>query len=449
MFETEQKFLQTLEQRLSREKYTAYGAKLHLKSFASGLATIEVPNVFIKKQVHGQDHKVIFAALSVHLPNLKRVECVIAEEAAGKRTRRREESKMVDWTTLVGIEAQKTTTSRDHVTGLNPKYQLQNFIVGSNSDVAYNAALAIIDQPGSRYNPLYIYGGVGIGKTHLIQAIGNEIVKNDPKMRVKYITMEVFYRDFLDSLRKKVQDWSQKYRNVDVLIVDDIQFIEGKEKSQEQFFHVFNELHQENKQIIISSDRHPSTISGLTDRLLSRFTQGLIIDIQAPDLETRCAIIEAKTADLGMSLDAEIVERIAEYIRSNVRELEGVLNKLQLEMTRGRVITAVTLDHLLSTTTPTRTLSPKLVVRKTAEFFHISLEEITSEVRSSHILLPRQIAMYLIRTELGVSFPKTAAELGKGDHTTAMSACKKIERLLSSDITLRTQISQIKETFYV
>jgi chromosomal replication initiator protein len=448
MFEVEQKFLQTLEQRLSREKYTAYGAKLRLKSFTDGLATLEVPNIFIKKQVHGQDHQIIFAALSVHLPNLRIIESTIAEEAIGRRTRRRQDGgETIDWTKTT-IGAEHTTTARDHMTGLNPKYQLQNFVVGSNSDVAYNAALAVIDQPGSRYNPLYIYGGVGIGKTHLIQAVGNEIVRRQPKMRVKYITMEIFYRDFIEAIRKKVNDWAQKYRNVDVLIVDDIQFIEGKEKSQEQFFHTFNDLQQEGKQIIISSDRHPSTISGLTDRLLSRFTQGLIIDIQTPDLETRCAIIEAKTASMGFSLDSAITEKIAEYIRSNVRELEGVLNKLQLETARGRLITVGSLDQLLMTTTPTRTLSPKIIIKKTADFFHLSLDEITSESRSKHILEPRQIAMYLLRTELNLSLPKIATEFHKKDHTPVLNAMRKLDRLLSTDLTLRTQVNQIKESLH-
>ncbi|MCL2095048.1 chromosomal replication initiator protein DnaA [Candidatus Saccharibacteria bacterium] len=447
MLDVEHKFLQTLEQRMTNEKFTAYGSKLKLKAFSGGTATIEAPTIFIRNQVNGRDHDTVLSALSVHLPNLETIECVIAQEvSAPSGTRRKKDDRMVDWTTTVS--SRSTTTSRDHMTGLNPRYQLQNFVEGSNNDGAYNACLAVVDQPGGRYNPLYLYGGVGVGKTHLIQAVGNEISRKDPKTRVKYITIETFYRDYIDAIRKKVADFSQKYRNVDVLIVDDIQFIEGKEKSQEQFFHTFNDLQQEGKQIIISSDRHPNTISGLTDRLLSRFTQGLIIDIQSPDLETRCAIIEAKTAAMGFELDPTVVEKIADHVRSNIRELEGVLNKLQLESTRGRPITISTIEQLVTTTAPSRTVSPKVITKKVADFYHLSVEEITSEVRSKHILEPRQIAMYLLRTELHLSYPKIATEFKKKDHTPVLNAMRKIELLLSTDMTLRSQINQIKESLY-
>lgn len=335
--------------------------------------------------------------------------------------------------------------------GLNPKYTFDNFIVGSSNDFAYSAAQAVANNPGTKYNPLFLYSGVGLGKTHLMQAIGNEIIKKNPKARVLYITSETFIQEFLDTVRFKKQDFSSKYRNVDVLIVDDIQFITGKEATQESFFHTFNELHQKNKQIIISSDKPPKSIPTLTERLRSRFEWGMTIDIQMPDFETRCAIIDAKASLSNVKLSMPTIEYFANNFRTNIRELEGALNRFlaYVEM-RELEPTIETAEGLLNNVKSTRPqhLTAKQVISKTARHFQIETEEICSSKRSKHIVIPRQIAMYLLRSELHMSFPKIAKELGRKDHTTAIHSIEKIEKDITINPIIRENIATIREALY-
>ncbi len=336
-------------------------------------------------------------------------------------------------------------------TGLNPRYTFDNFIVGSSNNFAYTAAQAIAQNPGTKYNPLFLYSGVGLGKTHLMQAIGNEIIKNNPKARVLYVTIETFVKEFLESIRFKKDDFSARYRNVDVLIVDDMQFITGKEKTQEEFFHTFNALHQKNKQIIISSDQPPKSIPTLTERLRSRFEWGMTIDIQMPDFETRCAIVDAKANLSGVSLETNVIEHIANNFRTNIRELEGALNQLlaYAEM-QGMTPSIEMADALLSNVKTSRPqhLTAKQVISKTAKHFQIETEEICSSKRSKHIVIPRQIAMYLLRSELHMSFPKIAKELGRKDHTTAIHSIEKIEKDSKLNPAIRDNIASIRESLY-
>lgn len=335
---------------------------------------------------------------------------------------------------------------------LNPRYTFSNFIVGSSNDLAYTACQAVAQYPGIKYNPLFLYGGVGLGKTHLAQAVGNEITKNQPEMRVLYISSETFVKDFLESIRFKKKGFSDKYRNVDVLIIDDMQFIAGKEKTQEEFFHTFNALHQNNKQIIISSDKPPKSIPTLTERLRSRFEMGMTIDIQMPDYETRCAIIEAKSALSGVELARETVEYLANNVKTNIRELEGALNQLLAysEM-RGVAPDVSTAEGLLGNVRRSRPqhINSKQIVDKTARYFSLTTVEICSEKRDKHIVTPRQIAMYLLRSELHLSFPKIASELGRKDHTTAIHSIEKIEKAIKLDFTIREQVAEIRERLYV
>lgn len=335
--------------------------------------------------------------------------------------------------------------------GLNPKYTFENFIVGSSNDFAYSAAQAVAQNPGTKYNPLFLYSGVGLGKTHLMQAIGNEIIKNNPKARVMYVSIETFVQEFLDSIRFKKTGFSDKYRNVDVLIVDDMQFITGKEKTQEEFFHTFNALHQGNKQIIISSDKPPKSIPTLTERLRSRFEWGMTIDIQMPDFETRCAIIDAKASLSGVQLDMATIEFFANNFRTNIREMEGALNQLLAfaEM-RGIEPSVEAAEGLLSNVKSTRPqhLTAKQVIIKTAKHFQLDYEEICSSKRSKHIVTPRQIAMYLLRSELHMSFPKISKELGRKDHTTAIHSIEKIETDIKINPIIRENIATIRESLY-
>jgi len=335
---------------------------------------------------------------------------------------------------------------------LNPRYSLENFIVGSSNDLAYAACQAVAVNPGTKYNPLFLYGGVGLGKTHLMQAVGNAIIKQDPSAKVLYINTETFVKEYVEMIRFKKKSISDKYRSVDVLIVDDMQFIAGKQATQEEFFHTFNALHQANKQIIISSDKPPKAIPTLEERLRSRFEWGMAIDIQSPDFETRCAILQTKANQSGFTLNRETVEYLASTIQNNIRELEGGLNQLLAfcEM-RGMEPDLQTAQGLLGSVRQTRPhhLTPRQVIEKTAKHFQLEPVDITSAKRDKHIVVPRQIAMYLLRSELHLSFPKIASELGRKDHTTAIHSVEKIEKAIKLDFIVRQQITDIREKLYV
>lgn len=333
---------------------------------------------------------------------------------------------------------------------LNPRYSLDNFIVGSSNDLAYAACQAVAANPGTKYNPLFLYGGVGLGKTHLMQAVGNEILRQNPSAKVVYINTDTFVKEFTDAIRfkKKVSD---TYRTADVLIVDDMQFIAGKEKTQEEFFHTFNALHQANKQIIISSDKPPRSIPTLTERLRSRFEWGMAIDIQMPDFETRCAIVETKASLSNVTLARDTVEYLARNIKTNIRELEGALNQLlaYAEM-RGVTPDITTAEGLLGNVRHSRPqhVTAKQIIDKTARHFQIDSKEICGVKRDKYIVVPRQIAMYLLRSELHMSFPRIAQELGRKDHTTAIHSVEKIEKSIKLDFLIREQVAEIREKLY-
>lgn len=337
-----------------------------------------------------------------------------------------------------------------HQSGLDKNMTFDNFIVGGSNDLAFFSAQNVAKYPGEKYNPLYFYGGVGLGKTHLMQAIGNEIEKNHPELSVLYVTMENFYRDYLENVRSKKQGYADKYRNVDILIVDDVQFIAGKEKSQEEFFHTFNELHRANKQIILSSDRAPSSIPTLTDRLKSRFESGMTVDIQLPDFETRQNIVEARAEHENVKLDPEVSEFIAENYRTNIREIIGAVIQLitiaefqnikpNLELAQG----------LIQNSRPTRPnhLNSKKVIDKTAKFFGISKEDILGKSRQKDINHARQTACYLMKYELKMSFPQIGKEFSR-DHSTIMNSVSKIEKCLKLDAEIRSQIESLRDLIY-
>lgn len=413
-------------------------------------AVVAVPNIFAVRQFQVKFTDIIKQILEKNGANPTRIEYIV--KSSGKRTTINRETTVASRPTATSlIESSRSSAPITQNGSLNPRYTFSNFIVGSSNDLAYTACQAVAQYPGTKYNPLFLYGGVGLGKTHLAQAVGNEIVKNQPDARVVYISSETFVKEFLDSIRFKKKGFSDKYRNVDVLIIDDMQFIANKEKTQEEFFHTFNALHQNNKQIIITSDKPPRSIPTLTERLRSRFEMGMPIDIQMPDFETRCAIIEAKAALSGVELDRETVEYLANNIKTNIRELEGALNQLLAysEM-RGMAPDVSTAEGLLGNVRRTRPqhVTPKQIIDKTAKYFSLSPSEICSAQRDKHIVTPRQIAMYLLRSELHLSFPKIANELGRKDHTTAIHSVEKIEKSIKLDFTVREQVAEIRERLY-
>lgn len=336
----------------------------------------------------------------------------------------------------------------------NPKYTLDSFVVGSNNDLAYTVAQAIVEKPGERYNPMYVYGSVGLGKTHLIQAVGNELLKKKPDLNVHYTTTEAFIGKFMSYLRSKNKrdNFSDRYKNIDVLIMDDIQFIAGKETTEEAFFHIFNYLHQNNCQILITSDKPPKRIASLTDRLRSRLEWGMAIDIHMPDFETRCAILQSKASSAGFELEQDTIEYIASNIKSNIRELEGALNQLLAfcEM-RGISPDKQIAEGIIGNVSRSRPkhLTPKQIVNKVAYHFNVDVSDIISPKRDRNIMIPRQIAMYLMRSELHSSFPSIARELGRKDHTTAIHSVDKITKAIKLDYSIRENVADIREKLYV
>ena len=337
-----------------------------------------------------------------------------------------------------------------HQSGLDKNMTFDNFIVGGSNDLAFFSAQNVAKYPGEKYNPLYFYGGVGLGKTHLMQAIGNEIEKNHPELSVLYVTMENFYRDYLENVRSKKQGYADKYRNVDILIVDDVQFIAGKEKSQEEFFHTFNELHRANKQIILSSDRAPSSIPTLTDRLKSRFESGMTVDIQLPDFETRQNIVEARAEHENVKLDPEVSEFIAENYRTNIREIIGAgIHLITIAEFQNIKPNLELAQGLIQNSRPMRPnhLNSKKVIDKTAKFFGISKEDILGKSRQKDINHARQTACYLMKYELKMSFPQIGKEFSR-DHSTIMNSVSKIEKCLKLDAEIRSQIESLRDLIY-
>jgi chromosomal replication initiator protein len=453
-----QSVLGEIELSISHAAFTTWFKNTELIDTSNDVVTIAVPNIFAKRQFEVKFNDQIKTVLEKNGVTPERV--IYTVKTTGKKTITRETTATpaansdVDELLRPVVSMPRSQNQGSSTTGgsgLNPRYTFANFIVGSSNDLAYTACQAVAASPGTKYNPLFLYGGVGLGKTHLMQAVGNEIAKHQPDARILYINTETFVKDYIESMRFKKKGFSDKYRNVDVLIVDDMQFIAGKEKTQEEFFHTFNVLHQSNKQVIISSDKPPKSIPTLTERLRSRFEWGMSIDIQMPDFETRCAILETKASLSGVELSRDTIEYLANNIKTNVRELEGALNQLlaYAEM-RGVSPDISTAEGLIGNVRQSRPqhLSAKQIIDKTARHFQIDIKEICSSKRDKHIVVPRQIAMYLLRSELHLSFPKIAAELGRKDHTTAIHSVEKIEKAIKLDFLIREQVTEIREKLY-
>lgn len=336
---------------------------------------------------------------------------------------------------------------------INAKYTFGNYIVGKQNELAHAAAQAVSGQPGGVYNPLFIYGGVGLGKTHLVQAVGNEIVRRTPGIRVLYVTSERFTTDYINSVRNgQGRDFRSYYRGVDLLLVDDIQFLTGKEGTQEEFFHTFNQLHQNNKQIVITSDRPPKAIPALESRLVSRFECGMMADIGSPDFETRVAILEQKCREKSFSLAREILHHIANTVQNNVRELEGALNKvIAFHHFKNTIPTMDSVRPILSsfqTMAIKKTVTAKVLIQTVAEHFDLHIEDLLGKSREKRFAFPRQIIMYLMREEMKSSYPSIGAELGGRDHTTAIHAYDKILNKLTEDEQLQHDLELIRQRLY-
>lgn len=336
---------------------------------------------------------------------------------------------------------------------LNPKFQFQHFVVGNNSRFAHAACRAVAETPAKAYNPLFLYGGVGLGKTHLMHAIGHAVIEKHHKRKVAYVTSEKFMNEMITSIQEgRMNDFRTRYRTVDVLLVDDIQFLAGKDRTQEEFFHTFNALHELNRQIVISSDRPPKEIPTLEDRLRSRFSWGLIADIQAADFETRVAILKSKVGSYARLVPEDVLSFIAHKIQKNIRELEGALIRVIAHASLNReTINVEMAAKLLQDVIPSseaRTLSVDTISRAVASYYHISLEEMKGKRRDKHIVFPRQVAMFLIREETASSLPAIGQAFGGRDHTTVLHSYEKINTESREDQRLQSDLRKIREILY-
>jgi chromosomal replication initiator protein len=336
---------------------------------------------------------------------------------------------------------------------LNPRYTFANFIVGSANRLAHAASLSVAERPGHAYNPLFLYGGVGLGKTHLMHATGNQVIAKFPRKRVVYATSEKFTNEFITSIQQgKIDDFRSRYRRIDVLLIDDIQFIADKERTQEEFFHTFNAIHEDGKQIVLSSDRPPKAILTLEERLRSRFEWGLIADLTAPDLETRIAILRAKAEEGAVPITSDVIEFIARKVVSNIRELEGALNRIVAYASMGAMPISIELAQAVLSNVlynpKKRQITPERIAKAVSEYYGVDLEALRGQKRDKAIVVPRQIAMFLMREETDVSLLRIGAELGGRDHSTVLHACDKITRESAGNDELRREIAAVRELIY-
>jgi chromosomal replication initiator protein len=445
-----QAVLGEIEVSLSRGSFITWFKNTCLLKQSEETTVVGVPNVFIKHQLETKFGDLIIDTLRKQGASVNQIEYKTTPLASRSRVLGEEnEGEQPQLTT--NVIHQSEASLRQSSNGLNERYTMDNFVVGDGNELAFAACQAVLQQPGIKYNPLYLYGGVGIGKTHLIQAVGNALQVRNPDAKILYIATEQFVREFVMALKKRsMAAFVNYYRSADALIVDDVQFLADKDKIQEEFFHTFNTLHQADKQIIMSSDKPPGDIAKLEDRLKSRFAGGMSIDMHAPDFETRCAIIHTKAESHQAELEPEVVEYLATTIQSNIRELEGALNQLLAwcEVRSLKPSVAIASSLLQVHKARPKHISAKQIIERTARHFQIPLEDMLGPKRDKDIVVPRQVAMYILHEELHLSYPKIAHELGRKDHTTAIHSVRKIAQLSQIDVSLKNTMDNIKEQLY-
>ncbi len=451
-----------LELTLTKANFTTWFKNTFILEYKDSVIVIGVPNAFTKTWMENKYHQKILKSLqsitdgktrevSFKVAPISKREAISVDHSENSEKTVTEPEPNTQSAPSQAVQSPVILPAKK--SDLNPRYIFNAFVVGKKSELAYAACKAVSENPATIYNPLFIYGGVGLGKTHLMQAIGNSILDVSPEKKILYTPCETFTNEFIKSVQMGKADlFKNKYRSVDVLLVDDIQFLAGKEGTQEAFFHTFNFLHQNDKQIVISSDRPPKAIPTLEDRLVSRFEWGMIVDIGTPDLETRIAILTSKCQEKNVHLEDEIIVYIATTVQNNIRELEGALNRViaatQLTKTQP---TPESVKGLLSSIvqSPKRSaLTGKQVVIAVAEYFDISREDLIGSSRKKELVTPRQITMYIMREEINASYPAIGDELGGRDHTTAMHAYNKIKLAVQDNEKLNQDINLIKQKLY-
>jgi chromosomal replication initiator protein len=447
-----------IELSISKANFSTWFKNTSILSNENGKVVIGVPNGFAKEWLENKYNTYIFKALRNFQDDIREISCVIYSPEQQVKTEIKKVdsigSNMTD-TGIISDQQRSVVREQENAieNNINPRYLFENFIIGENNELARAACFAVSQNLGKIYNPLFIYGGVGLGKTHLLQSIGNEILLKDPTRRVKYITSERFANELIDSIRNQtVNEFKSSYQLIDLLIIDDVQFLAGKEKTQNEFFHIFNALYQINKQIVISSDRPPKAIATLEERLRSRFEGGMIADIGKPDLETRMAILKTKLVERNFYLDEDVIRYIAENIKNNIRELEGALNRIIASCEFNKKMpTQKFVEQMLSeiiSSNKKKGVQAQQIIETISQYFNVSVKELIEKGRKREIAYARQIAMYLMRTELNSSYPGIGAQFGGRDHTTALHAYEKINKEINTDEKVREDVSVLKEKIY-
>ena len=433
-----------LEVVLSKANFTTWFRDTFILDFDQDKKqiTIAVPNSFTKEWLENKYHTQISSVIKKIDPQIKDIKYKVASKPQAATDEKIESSK-----NRVGAAQQEGFS-------LNPSYTFESFVVGESNKLAHASCVAVANNPGKTYNPLFLYGGVGLGKTHLIQAVGNEALRKNPKKKVVYVSCEKFTNDFVQAISSgHINKFKKTYRCADILLVDDIQFLSNKEGTQEEFFHTFNALHQDARQIVITSDRVPKAIPGLEERLSSRFGWGMVADLLPPNLEMRLAILRSKCQERGFDINQEILEYIAKNIQSNIRELEGALTRINtlcnLDNTEPSLEIATRALENIIDSSRAQNLTVKKIMDVVVNFFQLKNEDVLSSRRNKEFVYPRQIIMYLLRHEMSLSFPKISKELKRKDHTTIMHGCNKIEKEISRNESLRQELSIIKEKIYI
>ena len=414
---------------------------------------ISVPNGFAKDWLESRYRSLISQTLARIVGYSVQVEFVVGTEAEGS------DEPPTGSKAPAGEERRHVRVEPTRVGGeggatyINPRYTFANFIVGSANRLAHAASLSVAERPGHAYNPLFLYGGVGLGKTHLMHAIGNQVIAKFPRKRVVYATSEKFTNEFIASIQQgKIDEFRNRYRRIDLLLIDDIQFIADKERTQEEFFHTFNAIHEDGKQIVLSSDRPPKAILTLEERLRSRFEWGLIADLTAPDLETRIAILRAKAEEAAVPITSDVIEFIARKVVSNIRELEGALNRIVAYASMGAMHISIELAQAVLSNVlynpKKRQVTPERIARVVSDYYSVPMDVLQGQKRDRAIVVPRQIAMFLMREETDVSLLRIGAELGGRDHSTVLHACDKINREIAINDDLRREIAAVRELIY-
>lgn len=444
-----QKCLKEIEVDVSRANFSTWFKNTAVLKEDLGIIYIAVPNEFVKEWLSKKFHKTILKALVKEIPATRSIEYVVTRivDIPQREIIKKETPKIGDGVTKIELPFQDLYINRTD--NLNPKYTFQNFIVGPFNELAYAATQAILSRPGMLYNPFFIHGSTGLGKTHLLQAFGNELKQKYPEMTVFYTTLEKFSMDYINSVQSpgnKTHIFKEKYRKYDVLIMDDIQFIGKMEKTQEELFHLFNTLYENNKQIIFSSDKHPSLILGLEERLLSRFSQGMVVDVVEPDFESRIALVREKTKELGFELDNETVSFIAENTRVNIRELEGLIKNigLQTQIKKQKLSLSEIKNILKNNIKKKKLTSPKEIVKIVADFYNVEEVSIYEKNRRKEIVHARQMIMFILREEYNISYPVIGQELGGKDHTTIIHSYNKVKKDLENNSQLLQELDELK-----